>query len=148
MSKNVDKIAAEIRANNITHGFLQDGRTFGDVCALIHSEITEAFEESRNGRKRGEIYFIATKDFGYADGSLAFKISKGSEIDVDQYLIIRGADEKFVAWMKPEGIPVELIDAMIRILDEIVCFDLQPSAVLEVKMAFNKTRPFMHGKTI
>lgn len=46
---------------------------------------------------------------------------------------------------KPEGIPAELADVMIRIADFAgrYCIDLE--AALKAKMEFNKTRPARHG---
>jgi NTP pyrophosphatase (non-canonical NTP hydrolase) len=47
---------------------------------------------------------------------------------------------------KPEGFPVELADALIRILDlaEIVGIDI--AAMVDLKTAYNETRPYLHGR--
>lgn len=47
---------------------------------------------------------------------------------------------------KPEGFPIELADAVIRIgqLAEHLGIDLE--AAIKLKMDYNDTRPFMHGK--
>lgn len=46
---------------------------------------------------------------------------------------------------KPEGYPVELADAMIRILDEFDRFGLDAESVIRLKMDYNHGRPFLHG---
>lgn len=46
---------------------------------------------------------------------------------------------------KPEGYPVELADAAIRIIDEIDRLGLDAEKVLQMKMDFNSTRPHLHG---
>jgi len=48
---------------------------------------------------------------------------------------------------KPEGFPVEIADAIIRLADIGYQFDLDLESVIAEKMAFNRTRPRMHGKT-
>lgn len=46
---------------------------------------------------------------------------------------------------KPEGFPIEVADAVIRLADLAECsgFDLEDA--IRTKLEFNKTRPFMHG---
>lgn len=85
-------------------------RSFGDIIALIHSELSEALEEYRAGHDPQEIY-------GQVDG-------------------------------KPEGIPIELADVLIRIFD--YCgkagIDLQEAVNLKVK--YNETRSHRHGNKV
>jgi NTP pyrophosphatase (non-canonical NTP hydrolase) len=46
---------------------------------------------------------------------------------------------------KPEGIAVEMIDCMIRILDWCGHEDVDVEGILERKHEYNKTRPLRHG---
>lgn len=47
---------------------------------------------------------------------------------------------------KPEGFPVELADAVIRILDICGYYKIDLEKVLLEKHEYNKTRPYKHGK--
>jgi len=49
---------------------------------------------------------------------------------------------------KPEGVLTELSDAVIRIADYCGYYGLDLQGCIQRKMAFNKTRPYKHGKTI
>jgi hypothetical protein len=84
-------------------------RSFGDIIALIHSELSEALEEYRNGHEYQEIYF-----------------------NTDNI-------------MKPEGIPIELADAIIRILQFCANNGIDIGNAVAMKMEYNTTRPFKHG---
>jgi NTP pyrophosphatase (non-canonical NTP hydrolase) len=86
-----------------------DGRTFGDFIALFHSELSEAYEEYRNGREITEVYQEESNP------------------------------------SKPEGIPVELADCVIRILDFLEQNGIDLQEVLERKHAYNRTRSYRHG---
>jgi NTP pyrophosphatase (non-canonical NTP hydrolase) len=46
---------------------------------------------------------------------------------------------------KPEGFPVELADTVIRIFDLCGALGVDLDAAIELKMAFNATRPHRHG---
>lgn len=80
---------------------------FPEKLALIHSEISEALEEYRNGKDYKEIY--------YSD--------KG----------------------KPEGIPIELADAVIRIMDLCAHCGIDLEEAIALKHKYNLTRPYKHG---
>ena len=47
------KLQEEIHQNAKEHGWWDEPRTFGDVLALCHSELSEALESFRNG----ELFF-------------------------------------------------------------------------------------------
>lgn len=68
---------AEIHENAQKHGWWEEDRQYGEIIALIHSELSEALEEHRDSKP----------------------------------LVYDGENGK------PEGCAVELIDAVIRILD-------------------------------
>ena len=102
--------AEEIHANAVEHGWWDEDRTFWEVVALCHSELSEALEEYRAG-----------KPMEYASAS---------PDDPDE---------------KPEGIAVEMIDCLIRILDWCGKEGVDVDEILARKHAYNKTRPYRHG---
>jgi len=102
----LNDLAAEVHEIAKSKGWWDEDKSFGDLTALIHSEISEAFEEYRNHHKPDETYL---KD------------------------------------AKPEGIPIELADAVIRILDVCARYNIDFDAAVRQKIEFNKTRPTKHG---
>lgn len=46
----INELATKIHQNAIDHGWWKEKRSFGDIAALVHSEVSEAFEEHREGR--------------------------------------------------------------------------------------------------
>jgi NTP pyrophosphatase (non-canonical NTP hydrolase) len=46
---------------------------------------------------------------------------------------------------KPEGIPIELADVLIRIFDTCGYYGINLEEALRLKAAYNETRPFRHG---
>lgn len=56
-------------------------------------------------------------------------------------------DEPMV-WMngdKPDGMAVEMVDCIIRILDYLAKEELDIESIIEAKHNYNRTRPFRHG---
>ncbi len=46
---------------------------------------------------------------------------------------------------KPEGVPIELADALIRILHTAVIYGIDIGTAVEIKMKYNMDRPYRHG---
>ena len=97
----MNKFAEEVHQNAVEHGWWDEERSFGEIIALCHSELSEALEEYR--AKRPMVYFVVEMDD-----------SKGGTYPAIREDII--SEEDF-AGEKPEGIAVELADCIIRILD-------------------------------
>ena len=105
---NLNEWAKVIHENAVEHGWWDDKRSFPEIVALCHSELSEALEEDRKN--------MGMKIYYRDDG-------------------------------KPEGLPVEMADCLIRILDWFGSHsDLALENIVEIKHQFNKTRPYKHGK--
>lgn len=88
-------------------GWWNPAKSTGELIALIHSELSEALEEYRNGHNLNEIYY---------------------------------SDEG-----KPEGFPVEIADAVIRIADMCGAYGIDLEITIAEKMYYNQTRSYRHG---
>ena len=89
-------------------GWWEEERTFGDLIALCHSELSEALEEYRRGQGPTEIYTIMPST-------------------------------------KPEGIPIELADVLIRVFDMAGFYGIDLDESVRLKTEYNKGRPQKHG---
>ena len=47
----LNDLAADIHANAVAHGWWDEARSFGDIVALCHSELSEALEAYRDGEE-------------------------------------------------------------------------------------------------
>lgn len=57
----LNDFAKEVHQNAVDHGWWEGHRSFGDIVALSHSELSEALEEHREGRGAREIYYNESK---------------------------------------------------------------------------------------
>lgn len=121
---NLNEMAKEVHRNAVEHGWWEEPRTFGEIIALCHSELSEALEEHRNKKP------IA---YGKCKGC-------GAEATV----LVLGLDCCGEA-MKPEGIAIELADCIIRILDYCGKEEINIEEAIRIKHEYNKTRPYRHG---
>lgn len=105
---NLNEFFGEVHDNSDRHGWWDEERSTGEILSLIHSELSEALEEYRAARpniwyaceeaQTGEIHICDPKDENEC-------LNFGRESECKY----RGH--------KPEGIAVELADAVIRIFD-------------------------------
>lgn len=134
----INEFAKEVHQNAVEHGWWDEERSFGEIIALCHSELSEALEEFRAGRPM-VWYDCSAKD--PTDDSIVWCGMPGTE---ECYSIF--SDKKCQYRNdKPEGIAVELCDCIIRILDYLGKEGIDVEAVLKEKHAYNKTRPYRHG---
>lgn len=109
----VNEFAKEVHENAVAHGWWETARSFPEVAALIHSEVSEALEEWR-------------------DGNPAIYGCCGIPGAVCEFEGACDKDEK-TGTCKPEGVAVELCDAIIRILDYLAYMGVDVEAVLMAK---------------
>jgi hypothetical protein len=104
-------------------------RTVGDLIALMHSELTEALEEYREGRQPGDVYYTCQELD--ADGRVV-----GSRVAESRGEIPPGT------LVRPEGVAVQLGDCVIRILDFCARRGVDLESLLEEKVAYNERYPY------
>jgi hypothetical protein len=100
-------------------GWVKDGdpRPFHTTISLMHSELSEALEEYRDHKPLNEIYYtVKTKND--AGDIVTGKCAK------DQLPAVKALDSKYGRGTefidaKPEGIPIELADLVIRICQRV-----------------------------
>lgn len=124
----LNSLAATVHDTAAAKGFYEGGRrNFGEVLMLVVSELAEALEEYRNGHGPNEVY----ENLLDISGTETKPIPYGSSN---------------ISCPKPEGIPIELADALIRILDICGAYGIDIDTAVRLKMAYNLTRPHKHGK--
>ena len=108
---DIKDLVADAYQTELDKGWQQPGETrpVPELICLMHSELSEALEEYRNGKHPDVIY--------YHEG-------------------------------KPEGIPIEFADVIIRIAGFCGQYGIDLEAALKIKLEYNKTRPVRHGGKI
>lgn len=121
---DIAELCEESARDMINNGF--SNQSFGEFISLVHSELSEALEEFRNHKDLNEVYY--TKN-------------AVDEAGVKYQIVC----DKSTPGAKPEGIPVELADAVLRITHFCGEHNIDLAGALREKFLFNKTRPQKHG---
>lgn len=134
---NLTELAKDIFEANAAKGFWDGPRPLTETTMLIITELSEAIEEDRAGRP-GVWY-------GHNHGGTVVEWYE-DEVDVDVDGLVYDDDHFYDQPFKPEGINVELIDALIRLLDLLGSREVDVDELLKQKLAYNASRPARHGK--
>lgn len=95
------------------------GHWQGNKLMLMVSELVEAHDELRNGRAANETYYPTS--------------NTAEDVPLEY------------GHFKPEGVPSELADTVIRIFDFCYTEKIDLGAIIAEKLAYNRTREMMHG---
>jgi hypothetical protein len=141
-----ENLQRNIHEINVAHGFWDEGEftvevncgpvgmeditykknpwNFGEKIGLVHAELSEALECHRDPLpvdfKHNEIQWWSE------DGGVSDKWSKD--------------------YNHPEGLPIELADAVIRIMDLAHKMGIDLGRAILEKVRYNRDRPYRHGK--
>lgn len=122
---NLNDMARDIYAANKAKGFWDEGRKFGELLMLVVSELGEACEAHRKGR-------VASIS-GYNNYiNLGFKYDNGEIIAFEKYI--------------KDTLEDEIADAIIRLFDMAGGLGIDIDTHIKLKLAYNATRPYKHGK--
>lgn len=158
----LNELSKEISAWAERAGFHDEPRPFDGMLANVHSEVSEALEEWRAGRRMDENYwnikapanddiwrmlkvqsdgklYVRNYDYDYKGSDTSIK--EWLEVDTERLRRMPG----MVRYLQPEGIPTELADIIIRVLHIAAFFGIDIAAALADKMAYNETRPRRNG---
>ncbi|WP_254664438.1 hypothetical protein [Paenibacillus polymyxa] len=61
---SIQYLVKKAHENAVNKGWYEEPRSFGDVIALTHAELSEALEDYRNGYGLKEIYYEGQKPCG------------------------------------------------------------------------------------
>lgn len=119
----LNEFAKEVHQNAKDHGWWDEERSFGEIIALCHSELSEAFEEYREERP-----------YLYCDACITnascFENGPFEKCKTDCFYDSR----------EPEGIAVKLADCILRILDYCGKEGIDIESILKIKHEYNKMR--------
>lgn len=108
----------EVYENTVAKGWYDKERSFGDMVALLHSEVSEALEAFRD---------------------------RGLEAAEEHYDVRCAMGNDCRCTPKPIGVGSELADVFIRLLDTCHRYGIDLANEYEKKMTYNRTRPYRHG---
>lgn len=108
---NLNELRDQIRYINEANGWFNQDRSFGDDIALLHSEVSEVYEDYRNGKHPNDTWYEGIEN-------------------------------------KPCGIPSELADIIVRVLDTASRYNIDMDKIMKEKLDSNSRRGYRHGNKV
>lgn len=138
---NLNEFITEVHQNAVDHGWWETDRSISESVVLIHSEWSEAVEEARAGRPM--VYRVCTGGLDEidCDGHPSMELNEVCTQSVYEKCNYRQ--------QKPEGIAVELMDGVIRILDLYGKYGISftRSTVQQIVRATKQANPLLNKDT-
>ncbi|OEH86235.1 hypothetical protein BHU72_11915 [Desulfuribacillus stibiiarsenatis] len=128
--KSITDLVKNAHITAVSKGWHEKEVSFGEIISLMHSELSEAVEEFRQGKDYQVIYWeCKSKDVcpNRCDGVCALEYP---------------AD---CINAKPCGIPIEFADTVIRVFDACGKYGIDLEKAIDIKMAYNIGRGYRHG---
>lgn len=131
MGEELTKLATHIFNANAKKGFHEEDREKGTLLMLVVSELSEALEADRNN--------FYTTIIPNQLNSILMKFTSNSSVDHAQ------AIDEFEAHVKDTE-EDEIADAIIRLLDYAGKYKIDIGKHIYLKLLYNRTRLYKHGK--
>ena len=118
-------------ADHTPNSFDPTMRNLPETLALIHSEVSEALEDHRDGLAFNHLYFYNNQT----------RTKHTVEEALEKFGDLISASEHW----KPCGVAIELVDAQIRIFDLFGAYDTDVDLFMSLKRRYNEHRAYRHG---
>lgn len=140
----LNELRDRVTKTAVEHGFTD--ATIGEDVALFHSEASELLEDHREGRDPNEIWYEEKKqvETEYGTFTVSLKHSAPYPTIDDGLGMVYDTSKPY----KPCGISSEAADLIIRVLHFCGKHNIDIDRAVELKAAYNNSRPFKHGKKL
>jgi NTP pyrophosphatase (non-canonical NTP hydrolase) len=130
-TENLTEFSKDIHKGNVKRGFYDDPKEIGTVLMLIVTELAEAMESYRGNNRLGSGR-LASLEWDSLDNTLNEDFSQE---DINQFrAVVKDTFED------------EIADTIIRLFDLCGWMNIDIHKHIILKLKYNSTRPYKHGK--
>jgi NTP pyrophosphatase (non-canonical NTP hydrolase) len=140
-SKGLNELRDRALRIAVEHGFTEASPA--EDIALMHSELSEALEDIRAGKRLAETTYTVKLGYGSSATETHADVSE-SRLHEMRVIEKQGGSPRVIS-AKPCGVPSELADVVIRVLHFAGKHGIDLERAVEEKMDHNESRPFRHG---
>jgi len=157
-SKSLNELRDECLSIAVAHQFTD--ATPGEDVALMHTELSEAMEDIRDGVDLTAVWYEEKVPLMVSDIMFMGEGQPDRQVVMDgkpmwrtirhdhPYPKLPGGGWDVNHPYKPCGVPSEMADELIRVLHFCGKHHIDIERVFREKMAYNETRPIKHGRKL